>query len=111
MTTKTLPPDLHQQALRAILAIDAWNGAIYRARCKEITTGKAGYYEYAIRTDTKHIPMRLGASQGAQALDRLEQAVRRLGWAPQELYLALGTARPALLAPGPHVDDWFQGQR
>jgi hypothetical protein len=111
MTAKTIPTSVQHQARRAIAAIVAWNSAIYRARYKELQHQKPGYYEHAIRVDRKHIPMRLGASQGAHALDGLEATVRALGWMPQALYLALGTSRPQLEPPGPHVEDWFEAQR
>ena len=111
MTDKTLPTDLHLQALRAIQAIDAWNSAIIRARTREVTTGKAGFYEHAIRVDKKHYLMRLHARYGDDTLNDVEAQMRQQGWTPQDVYLALGTARPAQLTHGPHVFDWFDGGR
>lgn len=111
MTTKTLPKSIRTKALRYIAKMTAWNGAIYRARSQDIREGTPGRHEYRVRTDKAHIPVRLGWSQSAYALDQLEATLSAQGWTPEDLYAALGAVRPAVEPEGPHVVDWFEGQR
>ena len=111
MTDKTLPKSIRTKALRCLAKMHAWNQAFAEARSLDIRDQTPGKHEYRVRTDRAHIPLRLGWSQSAHALDLMEQTLRALGWAPQDFYAALGAPRPAPEPESPHLIDWFEGHR
>lgn len=109
--TITIADTFRHRVQQTINALHEWNEAILAARAREEVIGQPGRLEHDMRVSGLRNPLNQQCHQATWTLDTMEAAVAACGVRPQAFYTALGLERPALLPEGPHVVDWFEGQR